>query len=94
MTDLTIASQGFSYASFESAAMTRLIEDTAHAWLRSFGLTNASAKQRLVTALRDALAQDSFAANDRTNMQDREILDAALCLFVGQSRRHLVRAFS
>ncbi|WP_417822796.1 hypothetical protein [Thalassospira lucentensis] len=75
MTDLTIASQGFSYASFESAAMTRLIEDTAHAWLRSFGLTNASAKQRLVTALRDALAQDSFAANDRTNMQD--LLDQA-----------------
>ncbi|NIZ00625.1 hypothetical protein [Thalassospira lucentensis] len=75
MTDLTFASQGYSYAAFESAAMTRLIEDTARAWLRSFGLTNASANQRLVTALRDALAQDSFAANDRTNMQD--LLDQA-----------------
>ncbi|MEQ9345279.1 MAG: hypothetical protein RIG26_02440 [Thalassospira sp.] len=75
MTDMTVATQGFSYAAFESAAMTRLIEDTARAWLRSFGVRNAVANQRLVNALRDALAQDSFAANDRANMQD--ILDQA-----------------
>jgi len=75
MTDMTVATQGFSYAAFESAAMTRLIEDTARAWLRSCGMAHAQANHRLVNALRDALAQDSFAANDRTNMQD--LLDQA-----------------
>ena len=56
MTDMTVASQGFSYAAFESAAMTRLIEDTARAWLRSFGImSDAQANQRLINALRDAL---------------------------------------
>ncbi|WP_033070400.1 hypothetical protein [Thalassospira australica] len=75
MTDMTVASQGFSYAAFESAAMTRLIEDTAHAWLRSFGVENASASQRLVNALRNALAEDSFPAHDQTNMRD--LLDRA-----------------
>ena len=75
MTDMTIAPQGISYAAFESAAMTRLIEDTSRAWLRSFGLTHARANQRLVNAVRDALAQDSFAANDQVNMQD--LLDQA-----------------
>lgn len=75
MTDMTVATQGFSYAAFESAAMTRLIEDTARAWLRSFGVKNPVGTQRMINALRDALAQDSIAANDRANMQD--ILDQA-----------------
>lgn len=75
MTDMTVASQGFSYAAFESAAMTRLIEDTARAWLRSFGMSDAQAHQRMVNALRDALAADSIATHDRANMQD--ILDQA-----------------
>ncbi|MCC9621077.1 hypothetical protein LPB41_05170 [Thalassospira sp. MA62] len=75
MTDMTVASQGVSYAAFESAAMTRLIEETAQAWLRSFGLDNAQAKKRMVSALRDALAEDSFAANDQANMRD--LLDQA-----------------
>lgn len=75
MTDMTVATQGFSYAAFESAAMTRLIEDTARAWLRSFGVKNPHSTQRMINALRDALAQDSIAANDRANMQD--ILDQA-----------------
>jgi hypothetical protein len=75
MTDMTVASKGFAYAAFESAAMTRLIEDTARAWLRSFGVNAPQASQRLINALRDALAQDSIAANDRASMQD--ILDQA-----------------
>lgn len=75
MTDMTVASQGFSYAAFESAAMTRLIEDTARAWLRSFGLSDAQANQRMINALREALAADSVAAHDRANMQD--IVDQA-----------------
>lgn len=76
MTDMTVASQGFSYAAFESAAMTRLIEDTARAWLRSFGImSDAQANQRLINALRDALAADSVASHDRASMQD--ILDQA-----------------
>jgi len=75
MTDMTVASKGFSYAAFESAAMTRLIEDTAHAWLRSFGVSALPASQRMINALREALAEDSIAANDRASMQD--ILDQA-----------------
>ena len=75
MTDMTVAKQGFTYAAFESAAMTRLIEDTAGAWLRSFGVNAPQASQRMINALRDALAEDSIAANDRASMQD--ILDQA-----------------
>lgn len=75
MTDMTVAKQGFTYAAFESAAMTRLIEDTARAWLRSFGVTAPQASQRMINALREALAEDSIAANDRASMQD--ILDQA-----------------
>lgn len=75
MTDMSVASQGFSYAAFESAAMTRLIEDTACAWVRSFGLSDMSARQRMINALRQALAADSIATHDRANMQD--ILDQA-----------------
>jgi hypothetical protein len=75
MTDMTVAKQGFTYAAFESAAMTRLIEDTARAWLRSFGVDVPQASQRMINALRDALAEDSIAANDRASMQD--ILDQA-----------------
>lgn len=75
MTDMTVAKQGFTYAAFESAAMTRLIEDTAAAWLRSFGVNAPQASQRMINALRDALAEDSIAANDRASMQD--ILDQA-----------------
>lgn len=75
MTDLAIASQGFSYAAFESAAMTRLIEETAHAWLRSFGVVSPHAKCRMIGALRDALAEDSFAAPGRMPIQD--LLDQA-----------------
>ncbi|WP_417827658.1 hypothetical protein [Thalassospira sp.] len=75
MTDMTFASKGFAYAAFESAAMTRLIEDTARAWLRSFGVAGPQATQRMIKALRDALAEDSIAAKDRASMQD--ILDQA-----------------
>jgi len=75
MTDMTVAKQGFTYAAFESAAMTRLIEDTARAWLRSFGVDVPQASQRMINALRGALAEDSIATNDRASMQD--ILDQA-----------------
>ncbi|OSQ50038.1 hypothetical protein [Thalassospira alkalitolerans] len=75
MTDLTIASQGFSYAAFESAAVTRLIDETAHAWLRSFKVDNPQAHQRLVNELRTALAQDAVPATEKESMQD--ILDQA-----------------
>jgi hypothetical protein len=75
MTDMTVASQGYAYAAFESAAMTRLIEDSARAWLRSFGVVNPQAFQRLINLLRDALAKDSFASHDRASMRD--LLDQA-----------------
>ncbi|WP_341365125.1 hypothetical protein P8T57_08130 [Thalassospira sp. SN3W] len=75
MTDLTIASKGFSYAAFESAAVTRLIDETARAWLRSFSVDNPQAHQRLVNELRTALQQDTVATTEKESMQD--ILDQA-----------------
>ena len=104
MTDLTIASKGFSYAAFESAAVTRLIDETARAWLRSFSVDNPQAHQRLVNELRTALQQDTVATTEKESMQD--ILDRpeqlfwffglchdALCIPVGKLRQGLVRAF-
>jgi hypothetical protein len=59
----------------EPAAMSRLLNETARAWARSFGVRSEIAEDRLANELRAALRDDMVSAVAKGNLQD--MLDEA-----------------
>ncbi|AUG55225.1 hypothetical protein CSC3H3_18560 [Thalassospira marina] len=72
MSNVEISKSG---QSSEPAAMSRLLNETARAWTRSFGVKSEIAEDRLVSELRAALRDDMVGAVAKGNLQD--MLDEA-----------------
>jgi len=72
MSNVEISNSGTSN---EPAAMSRLLNETARAWTRSFGVRSEIAEDRLVNELRAALRDDMVGAVAKGNLQD--MLDEA-----------------
>lgn len=75
MVEMSNVENSKSGLSSEPAAMSRLLNETARAWTRSFGVKSEIAEDRLASELRLALRDDMVGAVAKGNLQD--MLDTA-----------------